>query len=164
MGEQSITLIIFYGMDMWNKQNIFENISVSAQKTTKMFARTLPNILAVILLSGFFVEFVPFERISGLLGGGLWADGLVGAGIGSISTGNPLISYVLGGELLDQGVSLLAVTALLVSWVTVGSVQLPAEIQTFGSRFALLRNGISFIFALIIAFLTLFTLQFLVGL
>ena len=126
-----------------------------------MFSLTLPNILAVVLLSGFFIEFVPLAQISEFLGGGLLADGLVGAGIGSISIGNPLISYVLGGELLDQGVSLLAVTALLVSWVTVGSTQLPAEIQTFGVRFALLRNGVSFVFALVIAFFTHFTLQLL---
>ena len=133
------------------------------KKTSRMFARVFPNILAVVLLSGFFIEFVHFEQLSGYLGGSMFADGLVGAGVGSISIGNPLISYVLGGELLDQGISLLAVTSLLVSWVTVGSTQLPAEIQTFGARFALMRNGISFIFALIIAFLTYYTLQFLRG-
>jgi DNA-binding response OmpR family regulator len=46
----------------------------------------------------------------------------------------------LGGELLAKGISLVAVTALLVSWVTVGSVQLPAEALMLGSRFALYRN------------------------
>jgi uncharacterized membrane protein YraQ (UPF0718 family) len=65
--------------------------------------------------------------------------------------------------MLDQGISLMAVTALLVSWVTVGSIQLPAEMQTFGLRFALLRNGISFVFALIIALLVLLSMQVLVG-
>jgi len=55
----------------------------------------------------------------------------------------------------------MAVTALLVSWVTVGSIQLPAEIQTFGPRFALVRNGLSFLFAMIIAFLVLLTMQLL---
>ena len=139
-------------------------ISTSLQKTGKMLLRIFPNILAIVLLSGLIMEFVPLSRLSEFLGGGFFTDGLVGAGIGSISIGNPLVSYVLGGELLDQGVSLMAVTALLVSWVTVGSIQLPAEIQTFGMRFALLRNGISFLFALIIAFLVLITMQLLTGL
>ncbi|MCD6580659.1 MAG: permease [Desulfuromusa sp.] len=138
-------------------------ISASLRKTGKMLLRIFPNILAIVLLSGLIVEFVPLNRLSELLGGGFFTDGLVGAGIGSISIGNPLVSYVLGGELLDQGISLMAVTALLVSWVTVGSIQLPAEIQTFGTRFALLRNGISFLFALIIAFLVLMTMQLLTG-
>lgn len=134
-------------------------VFASAQKTATMFGRTLPNILAVVFLSGLFFEFLPVAKLTDFFGGGLLADGLVGASIGSISTGNPLISYILGGEFLAQGMSLVAVTALLVSWVTVGSIQLPAEMQTFGLRFALVRNCLSFLFALIIAFLTLVTLQ-----
>ena len=138
-------------------------ISASLRKTGKMLLRIFPNILAVVLLSGLIMEFVPMKQLSELLGGGFFTDGLIGAAIGSVSIGNPLVSYVLGGELLDQGVSLMAVTALLVSWVTVGSIQLPAEIQTFGARFALFRNGLSFLFALVIAFLVLMTMQLLTG-
>ena len=145
------------------KQGESVDFSTSLQKTGKMLFRVLPNIFAVVLLSGLIMEFVPLDRLSEYLGGGFFSDGLVGAGIGSISIGNPLVSYVLGGALLEQGISLMAVTALLVSWVTVGSIQLPAEIQTFGARFALLRNGTSFVFALIIAFLVLVTMQFLMG-
>lgn len=145
------------------EQGGLTTISTSLRKTGKMLLRIFPNILAIILLSGLIMEFVPLRRLSEFLGGGFFTDGLIGAGIGSISIGNPVVSYVLGGELLDQGVSLMAVTALLVSWVTVGSIQLPAEIQTFGTRFALLRNGLSFLFALIIAFLVLITMQLLTG-
>jgi len=145
------------------KQGEATDIVASLKKTGKMLLRVFPNIFAVVLLSGLIMEFVPLDRLSEYLGGGFFSDGLVGAGIGSISIGNPLVSYVLGGALLEQGISLMAVTALLVSWVTVGSIQLPAEIQTFGTRFALLRNGISFVFALIIAFLVLMTMQLLTG-
>jgi len=143
------------------KQGTLADLSANLRKTGKMLLRVFPNIFAVVLLSGLIMEFVPMNRLSEFLGGGIFTDGLIGAGIGSISIGNPLVSYVLGGELLDQGVSLMAVTALLVSWVTVGSIQLPAEIQTFGPRFALVRNGLSFLFAMIIAFLVLLTMQLL---
>ena len=135
----------------------------SLKKTGRMLLRMLPNILAVILLSGLLMEFVPLESVSRLLGGGLLVDALLGAGFGSVLIGNPLVSYVLGGELLEQGISLMAVTSMLVSWVTVGSVQLPAEIQSFGARFALVRNGLAFIFSLVIAGLVLASLQILVG-
>ncbi len=57
----------------------------------------------------------------------------------------------------------MAVTALIVSWVTVGSIQLPAEIQTFGARFALIRNGLAFIFTLIVSYLVMITMLLLVG-
>ncbi|RLB70816.1 MAG: hypothetical protein DRH07_07805 [Deltaproteobacteria bacterium] len=148
---------------MKKPSTLTENIFDSSKKTLRMLIRVLPNIFAVVLLSGLIMEFVPMNRLSEFLGGGILTDGFVGAGIGSISIGNPLVSYVLGGELLDQGVSLVAVTALLVSWVTVGSIQLPAEIQTFGARFALLRNALSFLFAILIAVLMLLTMQFLIG-
>jgi len=123
----------------------------------------LVNILAIILLSGLIMEFIPLNQMSEFLGGGIFIDGLIGGGVGSISIGNPLVSYVLGGELLGQGVSLMAVTALIVSWVTVGSIQLPAEIQTSGARFALVRNGLAFIFSLLVSYLVMITMLLLVG-
>jgi hypothetical protein len=132
-------------------------------KTVSMFQRMVVNILAIIMLSGLIMEFIPLNRMSEFLGGGVVVDGLIGGGVGSISIGNPLVSYVLGGELLGQGVSLMAVTALLVSWVTVGSVQLPAEMQTFGSRFALVRNCLAFVFSLLVAYLVMITMKMLVG-
>ncbi len=65
-----------------------------------------------------------------------------------------MTSYIIGGELLKNGVSLVAVLAFIVSWVTVGTVQLPAESLMLGRKFALLRNGISLIMAIAIAVLT----------
>jgi hypothetical protein len=76
-----------------------------------------------------------------------------------VAAGHPLASYVLGGELLTEGVSLLAVTALIVSWVTVGVVQLPAEALLLGRRFAIYRNLICYFFAIAISFLTVYTLR-----
>ena len=83
-----------------------------------------------------------------------FVDSLIGAGIGSILAGNPVTSYIIGGELLTQGVSLAAVTAFLVAWVTVGLVQLPAESILLGKRFAITRNITSFVFAIIAAYTT----------
>ena len=65
-----------------------------------------------------------------------------------------MTSYIIGGELLKNGVSLVAVLAFIVSWVTVGTVQLPAESLMLGRKFALLRNGISLIMAIAISVLT----------
>ena len=70
-----------------------------------------------------------------------------------------MTSYVIGGELLDNGISLLAVLAFILSWVTVGTVQLPAESLMLGKRFALVRNGVSFVMAVLVAVLTVLTLE-----
>lgn len=80
-------------------------------------------------------------------------DVLLGASIGSVAIGHPLAGYILGGELRAAGVGIAAVTALVVSWVTVGIVQLPAEALALGQRFALTRNLLCFVSALAIAWI-----------
>jgi uncharacterized membrane protein YraQ (UPF0718 family) len=67
-------------------------------------------------------------------------------------------SYVIGGELRDSGVSMYAVSAFIVSWVTIGLVQLPLERTLFGLRFTVQRNLLALIFALIVAVATVATL------
>ena len=70
-----------------------------------------------------------------------------------------MVSYIFAGELLKQGISLIAVTAFIVSWVTVGIVQIPAESAILGKRFTLIRNLTAFIFAIIVAILTVLILN-----
>jgi len=76
----------------------------------------------------------------------------MGAVAGSIVAGQPIVSYVLGGELSASGVSLAGVTALVVAWVTVGLTHLPIEATLLGWRFSLIRNLLSFFLAIVIAF------------
>ena len=86
------------------------------------------------------------------------ADPFLGAVLGSISGGNPITSYIIGGELRQEGVSMLAITAFIVSWVTVGIIQLPAEGLMLGKRFAIVRNAISFCMSIVVAIVTVLTL------
>lgn len=113
-----------------------------------------PILLGVLLLIGLINTLVPKEFFSRIFTGNNALDPLIGAVFGSIAAGNPLTSYLIGGELLISGVSLVAVLAFIVSWVTIGTVQLPAESLMLGRKFALLRNGISFLMAIAIAVLT----------
>jgi uncharacterized membrane protein YraQ (UPF0718 family) len=137
------------------------HIKNSLRKTVKTFINVLPIIVAMLLLTSLVVTVFPEQISAGLFGNGDILDTLLGASIGSIAAGHPLASYLLGGELLGGGVSLTAVTALVVAWVTVGIVQLPAEAMMLGTRFAVYRNIICFIATVFIAFLTVNTLRFL---
>jgi len=132
----------------------------SLKKTIRTFINVLPIIVGMLLLTSLVVTLFPEQISTGLFGNGDILDTLLGASIGSIAVGHPLASYLLGGELLGGGVGLIAVTALVVTWITVGIVQLPAEALMLGTRFAVYRNIISFIAAIAIAFLTVYTLQF----
>jgi len=132
----------------------------SLKKTIRTFINVLPIIVGMLLLTSLVVTLFPEQISTGLFGNGDILDTLLCASIGSIAVGHPLASYLLGGELLGGGVGLIAVTALVVTWITVGIVQLPAEALMLGTRFAVYRNIISFIAAIAIAFLTVYTLQF----
>lgn len=127
-------------------------------KAIKSFANILPILIGVVLLMGLFKIYIPSNLISSIFTGNLFTDTFSGSLIGSISAGNPITSYIIGGELLKQGVSLYAVTAFITAWVTVGIIQLPAEISTLGKRFALIRNLLSFLFSIIVAILTVLLL------
>ena len=140
-----------------------EKVMDTVKKSARQIGGAMPVIIGVVLLMGLFQTFVNKGIIASHLSGkGLW-DTLWGAVAGSLFAGNPINSYIIGGELLAQGVSLLAVTAFLVSWVTVGLLQLPAEMDALGRRFALTRNGLSFVASLCVAGATVATCRILFG-
>jgi uncharacterized membrane protein YraQ (UPF0718 family) len=123
----------------------------SVLKAGKGLLNMLPVIIGVVLLVGLFKTFVSQEMIALLFKDNPVIDGVIGSFIGSILTGNAVTSYIIGHELIIKEVSLFAVTAFMVSWVTVGIIQLPAEMAALGKRFSLLRNGISFLLSFIVA-------------
>ena len=135
----------------------------AARSAARQFASLLPILVGVVLLIGLFNAFVSEELLTSILSGNPVLDTLLGACFGSILAGNPINSYVIGGELLKYGVSLFAVTAFIITWVTVGLVQLPAEIAALGRKFALLRNAISFVLFTAVAALTVVVFNLITG-
>ena len=127
----------------------------SIKKSGRMLWSVFPLILGTILLVSLIVTLIPKSFYLLIFQGNKILDPLIGSFIGSISVGNPIISYILGGELLEQGISMIAVTAFIVAWVTVGVIQLPAESAILGKRFALIRNILAFIFSIIVALVTI---------
>jgi uncharacterized membrane protein YraQ (UPF0718 family) len=138
---------------------IEEKIKKSLVKTTRSFWQFFPVILGVLLLVGFSLAVIPENFYRKVFFGDPLLDSLAGAVLGSIAAGNPITSYVIGGELLEKGVSLVAVTAFLLAWVTVGVIQFPAESLMLGRRFALARNAAAFFSAILIAVLTVLTMS-----
>jgi len=129
-------------------------------KTTQLFKTVLPMLTGVLLLVSLLHQFFK-NNYQNWFSGNLILDPFIGAIAGSISFGMPITSYVVGGELLYAGVSLLAVTAFIMSWTTVGLIMIPLEASVLGIRFAITRNILNFIFALIVAISTVSTLKFL---
>jgi uncharacterized membrane protein YraQ (UPF0718 family) len=115
----------------------------------------------MLLLSSLVMTVFPVDAASEWFGRHDTLDVFAAAALGSIAAGPPVASYVLGGELLATGISQFAVTALIISWITVGVVQLPAEMLLLGRRFAVYRNITCFFLAIAASFATVYTLKLL---
>jgi len=126
--------------------------------TFKTLYMISPMLLAVIGLIGLFKTFITPEMLHTFFTGSLLHDMLMGVGLGGISVGQPFLSYIIGGELLNEGASFYGVTAFILAFVTLGVVQLPMEFSIFGFRFMLLRNLLSLLFAFLISWAIALTL------
>jgi len=121
--------------------------------------KVFPTILGTILTISLVFTLIPNSFYLSIFTENNFLDPIVGSLMGSISAGFPGVSYIIGGELLNQGVSLLAVIAFIVAWVTVGAIQLPAESMILGKKFAIIRNVSAFILAVVVAIITIFILN-----
>ncbi len=120
--------------------------------------KSFPMIIGTVLLTSLISTLISKEFYTAVFSKNIFLDSVVGGLVGSISAGNPITSYIFGGEMLGQGVGLIAVTAFLVAWVTVGIIQLPAESAILGKKFALLRNFTAFVLAIVVAIVTVLIL------
>ncbi len=128
------------------------------KKSFKNFASLLPMIVGVIGLVGLFKAFITPEMLSSMFVKNVFYDTFIGLLAGAIAVGQSIISYILGGELLKEGVSMYGVSAFMLAWVTLGIVQLPLETAVLGVKFTVLRNILAVIFTFIISIATVWTL------
>jgi len=124
-------------------------VKESAKNISNTLKMAIPMIVGVLLLINLIDPFLK-NVYSKIFTGNHLIDPILGAIGGSIAFGIPITSYIVGGELLEKGVSLLAVTAFILSWTTVGVMMLPIEIKFLGRNFALARNFLNFISSIII--------------
>ena len=127
-------------------------------KSLKGLINALPMMFGIVFSLGLMKSFISFEKMATIFTQNKFIDTIMGALLGSVLAGSSINSYIIGNEMVISGVSLFAVTAFIVSWVTVGFVQIPAEKEMFGVKFTLLRNGLSVIFAIAISIVTVWTL------
>ncbi len=131
----------------------------SMSKSGAAMWRLLPVLVAVLLLSSLIIPAIPSLLQQGYLGKGDWLDSLTASAMGSFAAGQPLVSYLLAGELQNAGIGLMPVTAFIGAWVTVGIIPMPAEAMVLGWPFALIRNAISFALSIALAWFTVVTLH-----
>ncbi|PKM87189.1 MAG: permease [Firmicutes bacterium HGW-Firmicutes-10] len=118
----------------------------------KAFLKSAPSLIAMLTIVGLTLGILTPQTITRLVGveAGFTAT-ILASIIGAITLIPSLIAFPLAGSLLRSGATITTISAFVTTLVMVGVVTAPLEIKELGKRFTLLRNGLGFIAALIIA-------------
>lgn len=117
----------------------------------KKFRKILPNYLKLLILiaivlfftEGLIVRYLGQEN--GLIGM------LAGMLLGSVTMMPGFIAYPLAGVLVDRGVLYMVVAGFVTTLMMVGVLTYPVEKEYLGVKGTIIRNGVSFVIAAIIA-------------
>ena len=152
----NVTAIIINGIAVVGLLIAFIKDKRKAIKSLKIagvsFIKILPMVFIIIIIIGLLLGFVPPDQISKFIGeqSGIAGVLLVGA-VGALMHIPALLSFPLAASLLESGASVTAVAAFITTLTMIGIATLPLEVKELGKKMALLRNGISFVIAIIIA-------------
>lgn len=132
-----------------------KNKTGQALKTAlKSFISILPQALLIIVLIGLLMSFMTPSVISNLLGKQSGVFGiLIAALLGAVMHIPSIIAFPLAASLLEKGASVMAIATFITTLTMIGIVTLPLEIKELGKKFALWRNGLSFVLAILVGIL-----------
>lgn len=122
------------------------------KQARNMMKGMLSDIVGILLLIGLVLTLIPSETIESLIGSesGFFAV-ILSAVLGTITLIPAFVAFPLIGSLKSSGAGIVTLTAFLTTLTMVGFLTMPLEIKTFGKKFTIVRNSISFVFAILIA-------------
>ena len=110
------------------------------------------EIVGVLLIIGLVLTFFPPEMIKDYMErSSQIAATALGALAGSITLIPAFVAFPLVGSFVEIGMSIVPAVAFLTTLTMVGFVTFPLEKKQFGTKFTIIRNSLSFIFAVLIA-------------
>ncbi len=143
-----ITLTWFFISMKKDKSKTLKSIKASS----KMMKNLGGQIIAILFLIGLILTFLPPETIKQYLGQtNIFLSSIMSALVGSITLIPAFVAFPLVGSLVDSGANIVPMVAFLTTLTMVGVVTFPLEKKEFGTKFTIARNGLSFVFAIVIA-------------
>ena len=154
----SITAIIINGIALILLLIAFlkdRSKSIEALKVAvRSFVKILPSILMIIVLVGIILGVLQPETITQWLGEKSGPLGILLTGVlGAVLHIPSLVAFPLAGSLLKSGSSITIIATFIATLTMIGVVTFPLEVKELGKKFALMRNGLSFLAAIIIGWL-----------
>ena len=147
LGLYVVTAILVIVSFIADRKRTLQGIKIGLKK----FRKILPNYLKILIFVAvilFFSESLITEYLgqeNTLLGM------LIGLVLGSVTIMPGFIAYPLAGVLVEKGVLYMIVAAFVTTLMMVGILTYPLEKEYMGARATLLRNGGSFLIAVIIS-------------
>ncbi|MBS3775664.1 MAG: permease [Bacteroidales bacterium] len=121
------------------------------KKGAMQFLKLLPTLLTVIILVSVALFFIPEKVLLTYFGDQAGMLGYLSAAIvGSVSLIPGFISFPLAGMLHESGVSYGVIALFITTLKMVGVMTIPVEAKYFGMKVTLIRNGLSFLGAIVI--------------
>ena len=121
----------------------------------KRFLAILSAFLTMLILVSVVLFLLPDKLITQYLGSDNILTGvLCGSLLGSITLMPGFIAFPLCGILLKKGVLYMVLSAFTTTLMMVGVLSFPIEKAYFGTKVTILRNGLSFLIALVVAVMT----------
>lgn len=145
-----ITLTWFIWSLFKDKKKTLNSIKMSSG----MMKNMMGEIIGILFLIGLILTFIPPDTIRQYMGStNTLISTIVSAILGSITLIPAFVAFPLVGSLVDAGANIVPVVAFLTTLTMVGVVTFPLEKREFGMKFTIVRNSLSFMFAIIIALL-----------
>lgn len=145
-----ITLLWFTFSILKDKKKTFNAVKMSSG----MMKHMAGEIIGILFLIGLILTFIPPESIQQYAGqSSSLLTTVIFALIGCVTLIPAFVAFPLVGSLLAAGANIVPVTAFLTTLTMVGIVTFPLEKKEFGTKFTIIRNSLSFIFAIVIALL-----------
>jgi len=108
-------------------------------------------VIATVILIGLILGFVSKDQISEVIGKQAGLKGvLTVALLGAVLHIPSIISFPLAASLLRVGASVTSVAVFITTLTMIGIATLPIEVRELGRKFAVLRNSLSFLIAILI--------------
>jgi uncharacterized membrane protein YraQ (UPF0718 family) len=151
-----VTGIVFYGIAVVLLAVSFfvdrPRTLQALRKAWRSFEGILPQFLGILVLIGILLAIFDPKAIQRLIGSSSgWSGTLLASAIGSITLIPGFIAFPTAAVLLQGGAGYMQIAAFISTLMMVGIVTLPAEISAFNGKVALLRNGLAYLFSLLVA-------------
>ena len=121
-------------------------------KAWSAFSGILPEFIMIVVATGLILAFLTPEFVVSVLGENSGFTGVLIASVtGSITLIPGFVAFPMASILVAEGAGILQIGAFVSALMMVGVVTFSLERKTFGTRFALMRNGMAWLFSLAVA-------------